>query len=79
MNLFNQSSECPPPVKATVSVDINTEATVFVTVGIFASGTVCVPAMFKYHLSYVVTKIHPPKLDDFKTVIGTFYLSTQIL
>lgn len=40
MNLFNQSSECPPAAKATVNVDINTEATVFAKFSIYASGTV---------------------------------------
>ncbi|KAG9227009.1 hypothetical protein CCMSSC00406_0008981 [Pleurotus cornucopiae] len=54
MNLFNQSSECPPAAKATVNVDINTEATVFARFSIYASGTV-----FPHQ-----------KLDSFKAVFG---------
>ncbi|KAF4602956.1 hypothetical protein EYR38_003360 [Pleurotus pulmonarius] len=62
-NLFNQSTECPPPVKATVSVDINTEATVSVTIGIVASGTMIPPKLVNFESMFGVTADLSGRLD----------------
>ncbi|KAF4579713.1 hypothetical protein EYR40_000110 [Pleurotus pulmonarius] len=61
-NLFNQSTECPP-VEATVSVDINTEATVSVTVGVFASGTMIPPKLDNFISMFGVSADLAGQLD----------------